>query len=116
MDLTHLRERARNLRIEADQRRKDAMKASHSALDYRQVGDETRAQAAESDAAKFNADADQLTLEAERADGEANEKERQISDIEVRQSQLRSDFDRQMGELEKEKQKLTGISTTSLLF
>lgn len=116
MDLNHLRERINGVRTEADQHRKDAAKAQERAAVYRQSHDETKALQSDDEATKFMNEASRLEAQALELEREASQKQDQLTDIEQRQAALRQEFDQKMSDLDRERQNLVGISSTSLFF
>ena len=110
MDLKHLREQARGRRLEADDRRKQAVRLMENAATHIGNGNPETAQAEQAQATKLNEAASDLEAQAVKLDAEANNKEREVKSIEDTQQQLRAEFDQRMNELDKQKNNLLGSS------
>lgn len=113
MNAKALRREAEKLRAKAGSNRQQADHMIQNAASYTKDGNADRAAAEEAQAAQLTNDAQVMEEQAAEQERLALNQETQARDIESQQEQLKKDFDRQMQDLESKRKELLG---GSLLF
>ena len=108
MDARELRKEAEKMHIRAQSARTDAGMADVSARGHQDRGDADRASVEFSHKDDLFRSADEYDRQAESLEAQALEKERQAIEIERQQESVRSDMQKRLDELEKQKQRLRG--------
>ena len=118
MDESTLRIEIDRLFAEARERRKEADRLKISATGLRGTGDESTADIEERQAADLEQQAGDLERQAESAQSELASTVRQINDLERRQADLTRNYEREMADLQGQKDRLQGglSSFSSSLF
>jgi hypothetical protein len=108
MNAKQLRDKAQELRLDAEAKRKQADRFTYNANDYDKAGDAIKADTERAEAAKLIEDATRSEHDAEQHDRDAEALETQALDLDNQQAALQSEFDQRMKDLESKKAALRG--------
>jgi len=109
-DVNTLQNDAQNLRMQAEQMRKDATVASQTASDYVKDGDGNRAQQEQTKATSYLERAQQLEQEAMKLDQKAHDVQQQVAELDTQKSQIQQKAQQQINDIDKQQERLTGSS------
>ena len=108
MDARELRKEAEKTRVRAQAARTDAGMADVSARGHQERGADDRATIEFSHKDDLLKSADEYEQQADALEQQAHEKDQKADEIEKQQEALRENMQRQLDDLEKEKQSLRG--------